>query len=96
MGIGTIQFRIGSKVIRLNNVYHVPRLDMPLLSMRVQRRQAQGCLFIADHSGCFYTFPEFRIEVDDADDVTIPFTSCHEDQSPDFCDTRSTRRGLRS
>ena len=96
MGVGTIQFRIGSKVIRLNNVYHVPRLDMPLLSMRVHRRRAQGCSFIADHSGCFYTFPEFRIEVDDADDVTVPFTSCHEDESPDFCDTRSTRRGRRS
>ena len=96
MGIGTIQFRIGSKVIRLNNVYHVPRLDMPLLSMRVHRRRTQGCSFLADYSGCFYTFPEFRIEVDDTDDVTVPFTSSHEDESPDFCYTRSTRRGRRS
>ena len=96
MGIGTIQFRIGSKVIRLNNVYHVPRLDMPLLSMRIHRRREQGCSFIADHSGCYYTFPDFQIEVDDDDDVTVPFSSCRDDATPDFSDSRSTRRGRRS
>ena len=96
MGVGTIRFRIGSKIIQLNNVYHVPRLDMPLLSMRVHRRRAQGCPFIADYSGCFYTFPEFSITVDDAEDVTVPFTSCPGETNADFRDTRSTRRGRRS
>ena len=96
MGIGTIQFRIGSKIIRLNNVYHVPRLDMPLLSMRIHRRREQGCSFIADHSGCYYTFPDFQIEVDDEDDVTVPFSSCRGNESADFSDSRSTRRGRRS
>ena len=96
MGVGTIRFRIGSKIIQLNNVYHVPRLDMPLLSMRVHRRRAQGCSFIADYSGCFYTFPEFSITVDDAEDVTVPFTSCPGETNADFRDTRSTCRGRQS
>ena len=97
MGIGTIQFCIGNKVICLNNVYHVPRLDMSLLLMQIHQHREQGCSFVADHSGCYYTFPDFQIEVDDEDNITVPFTSCHHaEEAADFSEFWSTRCGQRS
>ena len=87
MGIGTIQVRLASKVIQLNNVYHVPRLDMPLIAIRVHRRRVQDCSFIADFSSCFFTFPDFIISVDDNIDATLPVESCSPACVPDYSKT---------
>jgi hypothetical protein len=38
---------------------------------RVHRSAAEGCSFVADHSGCFLTYPDFTIEIDDTDNCTI-------------------------
>ena len=59
MGTGTIQVRLAGKVIRLNNVYHVPRLDLPLLSIRVHHPHAQGCSFLSDFFRVFLHLPWF-------------------------------------
>ena len=96
MGVGTVQIRLAGKVIRLNDVFHVPRLDMCLLSIRVHRRRGDGCSFIADSSGCFYTFPTFTIEVNDDTDVTLPFSSCSSSSIPDFSDPHHSSAYLAS
>ena len=70
-GIGTICIQIREHNIAYKEVLHVPALTAILLSSRGHRRITQGCSFIADHSGCFLTFPEFTIEIDDHDDCTI-------------------------
>ena len=87
MGIGTIQVCLAGRVIRLHRVYHVPRLDLPLIAIRVHRRRAKGCSFIADFTGCYFTFPTFVISVDDETDVTLPFESCSLSATPDYSDT---------
>jgi hypothetical protein len=38
----------------------------------VHRRILPGCSFVADHSGCFLTYPGFSIEVNAIEDCTIP------------------------
>ena len=96
LGVGTIQVRLSGKIIRLNDVFHVPRLDMCLLSIRVHRCRGDGCSFIADSTGCFYTFPTFTIEVDDDTDVTLPFSLCSSSAIPDFCDAHSSTSHLAS
>ena len=96
MGIGTIKFRLAGKIICFRNVYHVPRLEIPLIALRVHRRRAQGCAFVSDFSGCFFTFPNFSIEVDDDVDVTVPISSCSADLPPDYSDaSKSTRHARR-
>jgi hypothetical protein len=64
--------KVNGKTIAYVHTLHVPQLSAILLSTRrVHRRAAQGCSFIADHSGCFLTFPNFNIELDDDEDCTI-------------------------
>jgi hypothetical protein len=84
-GRGTMIMEVAGKVIAYDKVLHVPDLSAILLSSRVHRRAAKGCAFIADNSGCFLTYPDFHVEIDDTEDCTI---ECHPVSSttivPDF------------
>jgi hypothetical protein len=70
-GTGTLCLEVVGKRVAYANSLYVPQLSAILLSSRVHRRAAEGCSFLADHSGCFLTFPTFKIEIDDTDDCTI-------------------------
>jgi hypothetical protein len=65
-GIGTVH-----EVI-LRKVYHVPELNAPLFSIRTHRRRGPGCFLIADHLGCWLTFPTFILDIGDAEDFLLP------------------------
>ena len=93
MGIGTIQITLAGQIVRLNNVYHVPSLDCSLFAIRIHRRRGIGCSFLADHSGCFLSFPGFTLEIEDSTDVSLPAYQ-HSDHSakPDYSDHRSTQQ----
>ena len=71
-GVGTVRFSLAGHEVLLRRVYHVPGLNGSLLSIRTHRRRGAGCTFLADHSGCFLTFPTFILTVDDEDDVVLP------------------------
>jgi hypothetical protein len=70
-GTGTLCLEVAGKRVAYANSLYVPQLLGILLSSRFHRRAAEGCSFLADHSGCFLTFPTFEIEIDDTDDCTI-------------------------
>jgi hypothetical protein len=70
-GIGTLCMEVDGLRVAYANALYVPQLSAILLSSRVHRRAAEGCSFIADHSGCFLTYPDFAIKIDDTDDCTI-------------------------
>jgi hypothetical protein len=72
LGIGTQFFRIDGRIIRRRQVLHVPALKAPLISVR-QHRRNQGCSFIADNSGCYLTFPNFSITIDDSTDCLLAY-----------------------
>jgi hypothetical protein len=74
-GVGTVRLFLRNKSIILHDVFHVPKLRSPLLSVWCFSRLA-GCSFIADNSGSFLTFPNFILPVDDSSDCTIPEHSC--------------------
>jgi hypothetical protein len=71
-GRGTVVLTLCDKTVKLCNVLHVPDLEITLLSVRSHQRQGQGCSFLADHSGCFLTFPNFVLDIDNEDDCVIP------------------------
>jgi hypothetical protein len=72
VGRGTLCINILGHHVAYADALHVPDLSVILLPSRVHRRITPGCSFIADHTGCFSTYPTFVIEVDDTDDCTIP------------------------
>jgi hypothetical protein len=51
---------------------HVPDLSVILLSSFVHHPITPCCPFVANHSGCFLTYPGFSIDVDDREDCTNP------------------------
>ena len=65
LGIGTVCFCLGSYVMELCSVLHVPSLRAVLFSVRCHRR-SPGCSFIADNKGAYLVFPSFFILVDDS------------------------------
>jgi hypothetical protein len=71
-GRGTLCINLQGHYVAYANALHVPNLTVILLSSRVHRRISPGCSFVADNSGCFLTYPNFTIDVDDAKDCTIP------------------------
>jgi hypothetical protein len=71
-GRGTLSIEMLGHKIAYANALHVPDLFVILLSSRVHRRITPGCSFVADHSGCFLTYPDFSINVDGREDCTIP------------------------
>ena len=70
LGIGTVRFCLGSYILELCNVLHVPSLRAVLFSVRCHRR-SPGCSFIADNKGAYLVFPSFFISVDDSSDCLI-------------------------
>jgi hypothetical protein len=74
LGQGTLCLTVQGKTLALANTLYVPDLLAILLSSRVLRRMAPGCALVADHDGCFLTFPSFTFEIDDARDCTLPCT----------------------
>jgi hypothetical protein len=94
-GTGTLCLEVEGKRIAYANSLYVPQLSAILLSSRVHRRAAEGCSFLADHSGCFLTYPTFEIEIDDTnndtDDCTI---NCLPIQDPSLPMDFDSRRHL--
>jgi hypothetical protein len=90
-GTGTLCFEVAGKRVAYANSLYVPQLSAILLSSRVHRRAAEGCSFLADHSGCFLTYPTFEIEIDDTDDCTI---DCLPIQDPSLAMDFDSRRHL--
>jgi hypothetical protein len=88
-GRGTMMMKVSGKIILYDNVLHVPDLTAILLSTRVYRRSAPGCSFVADHSGCFLSYPNFEIEINDTDDCTI---ECHPVTDPTITPDFDSRR----
>ena len=86
-GRGTVFLKLRDKAVKLANVLHVPDLEMTLLSVRSHRRRGQGCSFLADESGCFLTFPNFVVEIDDSDDCIIPCAIADHSAHPDHCES---------
>jgi hypothetical protein len=74
-GRGTMCVEVAGQTIANADTLHVPQLSAILLSTRVHHRAAPGCSFLADSSGCFLTYPNFQIEVDDTADCTISCTA---------------------
>jgi hypothetical protein len=70
-GRGTMCIEVGGRKIAYTESLHVSQLSAIPLSTRVHRRSASGCLFLADNSGCFLTYPTFHIEINNSDDCTI-------------------------
>ena len=70
-GRGTVEFVVDGHRVRLADCYHVPDLDVHLLSIRVHRRRGPGCSFLADDHGMYLTFPSFVLSVDDGSDPLI-------------------------
>jgi hypothetical protein len=71
-GGGTLCINVLGHALAYANALHVPDLSAILLSTRVHRRVTQGCSFLADHDGCFLTYPNFTVEIEDTDDCVIP------------------------
>jgi hypothetical protein len=72
LGIGIQYMKINNKIIERKQVLHVPDLKAPLISVR-QHRRRQGCSFLADNAGCYLTFPEFSLTVDDNVDCLVSY-----------------------
>jgi hypothetical protein len=72
-GRGTLCVEVAGRKIAYADMLHIPQLSAILLSNRVYHRAAPACSCLADSSGCFLTYPNFQIEVDDTADCT---TSC--------------------
>ena len=88
-GRGSVQFHMDGHSVRLADCYHVPDLDVHLMSIRVHRRRGAGCCFVADDRGMSLTFPTFVVSVDDHSDPLIPITACSPSLSLDalsYCD----------
>jgi hypothetical protein len=71
-GRGTLCINVLGHAVAYANALHVPDLSAILLSTRVHRRVTQGYSFLADHDGCFFTYPNFTVEIADTDDCVIP------------------------
>ena len=71
LGRGTMRLNIQGHTIALANTLYVPDLSAILLSSRIFRHISPGCAFIADHDGCFLTFPEVTFEINDDSDCTL-------------------------
>jgi hypothetical protein len=80
MGEGTLCMQIDGRKVAYGLSYHVPDLTAILLSSRVHRHIAPGCSLVADHSGCFLTYPTFSVEIDNTSDCTL---ECHPVANPE-------------
>jgi transposase InsO family protein len=83
-GRGTMRMQVDGHNVAYSDVLYVPDLTAILLSSRVHRRTAPGCSFVADHDGCFLTFPDFTIEIQDEHDCTIHCTAIPDTAPLDF------------
>ena len=90
-GHGTVILTLRDKTVKLCNVFHVPDIEMPLLSVRSHRGRGQGCSFLADGSGCFLTFPTFILDIDDEDDCVIPCSLATLSAKPDYSEVTQHR-----
>jgi hypothetical protein len=70
-GRGTMVLKVDGRTLAYAHTLHVPQLSVILLSTRVHRRLAVGCSFLDDSPGCFLTYSNFQIKVDDTADCTI-------------------------
>jgi hypothetical protein len=79
---------VDGRTLAYTDTLHVPQLSAILLSTRVHRRSATGCSFLANGSGCFLTYPNFVIEVDDSSDCTIECRNIPDDTHTYNSDSR--------
>ena len=96
LGLGHVRFNLAGRMVELRNVLHVPDLQMPLLSVRTHRRRGAGCSFLADGTGCWLTFPELCIEINDDDDCLLPFGYAAADTSIGYSQPRTFRSRSRA
>ena len=71
---GTYCASINSLTCVFPEFLHIPLLQMPLILVRQFRLLCQDCSFIANNTGCYLTFPDFVIEVDDSVGCIVEFT----------------------
>jgi hypothetical protein len=64
-GRGNLSINMLGHTIAYVDALHIPNLSVILLPARVHQCIMPGCSFVANHSGCFLTYPNFTIEVDD-------------------------------
>jgi hypothetical protein len=74
IGLGVVSFSLSGKSIVLHDVLHVPSLPSPLLLVQCFHH-LNGCSFLADNMGCFLSFPQFFLPVDDTSDWGSPSTT---------------------
>jgi hypothetical protein len=77
LGLGIVSFSLSGKSVVLHDVLHVPTPRSPLLSVQCFCH-LQGCSFLVDNTGCFLTFPQFILPVDDTSDNTIMGSPPHQ------------------
>jgi hypothetical protein len=87
-GRGTMCLEVDGRTLAYAHTLHVPQLSAILLSTRVHRQSAGGCSFLANSFGCFLTYPNFQIEVDDTANCTIPCRAVPVDNHKYDFDTR--------
>ena len=68
----TIAIKMGDEKMIIHNVYHVPDLCLPLLSLCIHLR-VPGCGYHSENDRIFCFFPMFHMAVDDAVDT---YASC--------------------
>jgi hypothetical protein len=95
-GLGHVRFSLAGRTVELQNVLYVPGLQMPLLSVRTHRRRGAGCSFIADPEGCWLTFPNLCVEIDDGDDCLLPFSYAPDGSTAEYSQPRTLSSASRA
>ena len=93
-GRGTVQFRLAGRTIRLAGVLCIPTLIGPLFSIR-RFRKIPGCGFFATNTQLCLAFPTFTVDIDDTNEVSLPYESAPSLTTFDF-DEKSTLTRLPS
>ena len=87
-GRGTVQLRLAGRTIRLVGVLCIPALMGPLFSIR-RFRKIPGCGFFATNTQLCLAFPTFTVDIDDTNEVSLPYESAPSLTTFDF-DEKST------
>jgi hypothetical protein len=80
----------------LCKVYHVPELNAPLFSIPTHRRRGPGCSLIANHLGCWLTFPTFILDIHDAKDFLLTITPSDPNVPIEYAEPVSIPRQLKT
>ncbi len=73
-GRGSVNILLGGYSVRFEDCLHVPDLDMLLISIVTHGERGEGCGFWSDGRGTVLAFPDFVIDVDAKNEMTIACT----------------------